>query len=243
MRYSTEICSMPPRSAARKRWVAATSAARRRRQSGYARLPSRHDVHMTPSVDPVTTLVVGGSGKVTQACLSTAAFDAGRQGDGIDMIAARERAQQQYDGLIAQISGRSWQHPPVGKNLPAELSGMEGPVGTHPERSILSTYPICRQDNIVYKSVDNFLPIAILSSYDLEAGHVVWRKSHPTGVRHPAQAFGIPQPATDAAVHDNRPPKRGANFQKTEQTYDERNLASRPTMLMGPDLVRPCPKR
>ncbi|MDE3809356.1 amidohydrolase family protein [Sinorhizobium meliloti] len=74
------------------------------------------DVHMTPSVDPVTTLVVGGSGKVTQAV-----FVDGRLSmldgkvAGIDMIAAREQAQQQYDGLIAKYPDRSWRHPPVGK--------------------------------------------------------------------------------------------------------------------------------
>ncbi len=34
---------------------------------------------------------------------------------GIDMIAAREQAQQQYDGLIAKYPDRSWRHPPVGK--------------------------------------------------------------------------------------------------------------------------------
>ncbi len=71
---------------------------------------------MTPSVDPVTTLVVGGSGKVTQAV-----FVDGRLSmldgkvAGIDMIAAREQAQQQYDGLIAKYPDRSWRHPPVGK--------------------------------------------------------------------------------------------------------------------------------
>ncbi|MDX0772146.1 amidohydrolase family protein [Sinorhizobium medicae] len=74
------------------------------------------DIHMTPSVDPTTTLVVGGSGKVTQAV-----FVDGRLSmlngkvAGIDMIAARKQAQAQYDGLIARYPDRSWQHPPVGK--------------------------------------------------------------------------------------------------------------------------------
>lgn len=72
------------------------------------------DIHMTPSVDPITTLVVGGSGKVTQAV-----FVDGRLSmlngkvAGIDMIAARKQAQAQYDGLIARYPDRSWQHPPV----------------------------------------------------------------------------------------------------------------------------------
>ena len=72
------------------------------------------DLYMTPSVDPITTLVVGGSGKVTKAV-----FVDGRLSmldgkvAGIDMAAARERAQRQYDGLIAKYPDRSWQHPPV----------------------------------------------------------------------------------------------------------------------------------
>lgn len=72
------------------------------------------DLYMTPSVDPITTLVVGGSGKVTKAV-----FVDGRLSmldgkvAGIDMAAARERAQRQYEGLIAKYPDRSWQHPPV----------------------------------------------------------------------------------------------------------------------------------
>lgn len=73
-----------------------------------------NDLYMTPSVDPITTLVVGGSGKVTKAV-----FVDGRLSmldgkvAGIDMAAARERAQRQYEGLIAKYPDRSWQHPPV----------------------------------------------------------------------------------------------------------------------------------
>jgi hypothetical protein len=32
---------------------------------------------------------------------------------GIDMRAARIRAQQQYEGLIRKYPDRSWQHPPL----------------------------------------------------------------------------------------------------------------------------------
>ncbi len=73
-----------------------------------------NDLYMTPSVDPITTLVVGGSGKVTKAV-----FVDGRLSmldgkvAGIDMAAARERAQRQYEGLIAKYPDRSWQHPLV----------------------------------------------------------------------------------------------------------------------------------
>lgn len=72
------------------------------------------DVHMTPSVDPITTLVLGGSGKVTQAV-----FVDGRLSmldgklAGFDMAEARDRAQGQFEGLIRKYPDRSWGHPPV----------------------------------------------------------------------------------------------------------------------------------
>jgi cytosine/adenosine deaminase-related metal-dependent hydrolase len=72
------------------------------------------DVHMTPSVDPITTLVLGGSGKITRAVFVNGRLSMldGKVA-GIDMAAAREHAQRQYDGLIAKYPDRSWQHPPV----------------------------------------------------------------------------------------------------------------------------------
>lgn len=72
------------------------------------------DPYMTPTVDPITTLVLGGSGKVTQAV-----FVDGRLSmldgklAGFDIRAARERAQRQFDELVAKYPDRSWQHPPV----------------------------------------------------------------------------------------------------------------------------------
>lgn len=72
------------------------------------------DPYMTPTVDPITTLVLGGSGKVTQAV-----FVDGRLSmlDGklaaFDIRAARGQAQRQFEGLIAKYPDRSWQHPPV----------------------------------------------------------------------------------------------------------------------------------
>lgn len=77
------------------------------------------DAVMAPSIDPITTLVVGGSGKVTRAT-----FVDGRlsmllgEVAGIDMVAAREQAQRQYDGLIARYPERSWGHPPVSDLFP-----------------------------------------------------------------------------------------------------------------------------
>ena len=77
------------------------------------------DAVMAPSIDPITTLVVGGSGKVTRAT-----FVDGRlsmllgEVAGIDMVAAREQAQRQYDGLVAKYPDRSWGHPPVSDLFP-----------------------------------------------------------------------------------------------------------------------------
>ena len=77
------------------------------------------DAVMTPAIDPITTLVTGGSGKVTQAT-----FVAGRLSmcegrvAGIDMDAAQARAQAQFDRLVAKYPERSWQHRPVCELFP-----------------------------------------------------------------------------------------------------------------------------
>ncbi len=77
------------------------------------------DAVMAPAIDPITTLVVGGSGKVTRAT-----FVDGRlsmllgEVAGIDMVVAREQAQRQYDGLVAKYPDRSWGHPPVSDLFP-----------------------------------------------------------------------------------------------------------------------------
>lgn len=72
------------------------------------------DPVMAPTVDPITTLVIGGSGKVTDAVFvdGRLSMRAG-QVAGIDMHAARQQAQDQYDRLIAQYPARTWDHPPV----------------------------------------------------------------------------------------------------------------------------------
>ncbi|WP_428425389.1 amidohydrolase family protein [Pararhizobium sp.] len=72
------------------------------------------DPHMTPSVDPITTLVLGGSGKVTQAVFVDGRLSmlAGKLA-GFDMQDARRRAQSQFEGLVAKYPDRSWEHPPV----------------------------------------------------------------------------------------------------------------------------------
>ncbi|PSJ56883.1 amidohydrolase family protein [Pseudaminobacter soli (ex Li et al. 2025)] len=72
------------------------------------------DPYMTPTIDPITTLVLGGSGKVTQAVFVDGRLSM-RDGKlaGFDIRAARERAQRQFEGLVAKYPDRSWQHPPM----------------------------------------------------------------------------------------------------------------------------------
>ena len=72
------------------------------------------DAIMAPSVDPISTLVTGGSGKVTRAVFVDGRLSM-REGEvaGIDMVTARAQAQAQYDGLVAKYPDRTWGHPPV----------------------------------------------------------------------------------------------------------------------------------
>ena len=77
------------------------------------------DTIMTPAIDPITTLIAGGSGKLTQAT-----FVDGRlsmcEGHvaGIDMATAQTCAQAQFDGLLAKYPARSWQPPPLSELFP-----------------------------------------------------------------------------------------------------------------------------
>jgi hypothetical protein len=74
---------------------------------------------MAPSVDPITTLVTGGSGKVTRAVFVDGRVSMlDRQLAGFDMEKARIQAQAQYDGLIAKYPERSWNHPSVSEIFP-----------------------------------------------------------------------------------------------------------------------------
>lgn len=82
------------------------------------------DAVMTPAIDPITTLVTGGSGKVCRAAFVDGRLSMRRAGDapevaGIpDLPAAQGRAQAQFDGLVARYPERSWMHPPVSELFP-----------------------------------------------------------------------------------------------------------------------------
>lgn len=75
--------------------------------------------HIAPAIDPITTLVAGGTGRVTRATFVDGRL-AMRDGQvaGLDMAAARARAQAQFDGLVAKYPDRTWGHPPVAQIFP-----------------------------------------------------------------------------------------------------------------------------
>lgn len=77
------------------------------------------DAIMAPAIDPITTLIAGGSGKVTQATFVDGRLSMceGRVA-GIDLAAAQTRAQAQFDSLVAKYPERSWQHRPVSELFP-----------------------------------------------------------------------------------------------------------------------------
>ncbi len=74
------------------------------------------DAMMAPSIDPITTLIAGGTART---CLAT--FVDGRLSmrggavAGLDWAQARAQAQAQFDGLVAKYPDRTWGHPPVGQ--------------------------------------------------------------------------------------------------------------------------------
>lgn len=77
------------------------------------------DTVMAPSVDPITTIVTGGSGKITRAVFVDGRLSMrSRQVANIDMEQARVQAQTQFDGLIAKYPERSWANPPVSEIFP-----------------------------------------------------------------------------------------------------------------------------
>lgn len=77
------------------------------------------DTVMAPSVDPITTIVTGGSGKITRAVFVDGRLSMrSRQVANIDMEQARVQAQAQFDGLITKYPERSWANPPVSEIFP-----------------------------------------------------------------------------------------------------------------------------
>lgn len=80
------------------------------------------DAMIAPTIDPIQSLVLGATGRVTRAVIVDGRL-AMRDGEvvGLDMPAARARAQTQFDGLKARYPDRTWGHPPVEKIFPASF--------------------------------------------------------------------------------------------------------------------------
>jgi hypothetical protein len=74
---------------------------------------------IAPTIDPIQSLVLGATGRVTRAVFVDGRLSM-RDGQvaGLDMAAARARAQAQFDGLVAKYPERTWGHPPVGEIFP-----------------------------------------------------------------------------------------------------------------------------
>jgi cytosine/adenosine deaminase-related metal-dependent hydrolase len=77
------------------------------------------DALMAPRVDPVRTLILGATGRVTRAVLVDGRLSM-RDGQvaGLDMQAARARAQAQFDRLVDKYPDRTWGHPSVAEIFP-----------------------------------------------------------------------------------------------------------------------------
>lgn len=84
------------------------------------------DTLMAPRVDPVRTLILGATGRVTRAVFVDGRLSM-REGQvaGIDMAAARTRAQAQFDGLRDKYPDRTWGHPPVDEIFPPAYPPLE----------------------------------------------------------------------------------------------------------------------
>lgn len=77
------------------------------------------DPLMAPTIDPVRTLVLGATGRVTRAVFVDGRLSM-REGQvaGLDMQAARAQAQAQFDGLRAKYPDRTFGHPPEREIFP-----------------------------------------------------------------------------------------------------------------------------
>lgn len=70
--------------------------------------------HLGQVIDPIQTLILSGSGRdLTTAIVNGRIVVRNRQLEGIDLAAFGQRAQQQFERLIASYPERSHVHPPV----------------------------------------------------------------------------------------------------------------------------------
>lgn len=85
------------------------------------------DIHMAPRIDPIQTLILGATGRVTRATIVDGRLSM-RDGQvaGIDMNAARAAAQAQADALVAKYPERTLGHPPVSAIFPPSFPLLNG---------------------------------------------------------------------------------------------------------------------
>lgn len=78
------------------------------------------DSYFAPRIDPVQSLIFGASGRVTKAVFVDGRLSM-RDGQvaGIDMMAARQQAQAQFDRLLLRYPERSWGQPDLKTMFPA----------------------------------------------------------------------------------------------------------------------------
>ncbi|WP_102108933.1 amidohydrolase family protein [Oceaniglobus roseus] len=86
------------------------------------------DILMAPRVDPIRTLVLGATGRVTRAVFVDGRLSM-RDGQvaGMDMAEARVRVQRQFDGLVDKYPDRTWGHPPVAEIFPGSYPAFSPP--------------------------------------------------------------------------------------------------------------------
>jgi cytosine/adenosine deaminase-related metal-dependent hydrolase len=79
-----------------------------------------NDTAFAPTIDPIQSLILGASGRVTKAVFVNGRLSM-RDGDvaGIDMASARSRAQQQFDQLVQRYPERTFGHPEVKDIFPS----------------------------------------------------------------------------------------------------------------------------
>lgn len=77
------------------------------------------DALMAPQVDPIRTLILGATGRVTKAVFVDGRMSM-RDGEvsGTVMSEARARAQEQFDGLLEKYPERTWGHPTIDDIFP-----------------------------------------------------------------------------------------------------------------------------
>ncbi|SDE51396.1 amidohydrolase family protein [Ruegeria marina] len=85
------------------------------------------DPGMAPTIDPVQTLILGATGRVTRATIVDGRISM-RDGEvaGIDMVAARKQAQAQFDGLLSKYPDRTASHPPLATIFPPTYPLLDG---------------------------------------------------------------------------------------------------------------------